>query len=230
MGQSEVSVLAISSRSYIPLLMCKRKSMVALQCIVSPANQTHTHTRPVTSIAQPKLTYHQIKSEFSILAPPRLDPIEHREIWMTKNELRWPSKAWRGRLPSLPRIWCTYSHGNIGIFTKGHLGVLMHNSLLCHEKYSDVKVVCGDKEWKLHKAIICPRCPFFESAFGGEVQVNIHPNLAPVSKFKPLTKATGRRSWKASSKRSRPGLLGPRSLVSLQRRYVPHQCPLIFPL
>ncbi|CAJ2500863.1 Uu.00g037160.m01.CDS01 [Anthostomella pinea] len=27
---------------------------------------------------------------------------------------------------------------------------------------SDVKVICGDKTWNLHKTIICIRCPYFE--------------------------------------------------------------------
>ncbi|KAI1495834.1 BTB/POZ protein [Biscogniauxia marginata] len=40
---------------------------------------------------------------------------------------------------------------------------------------ADVEVICGDKTWKLHKAIICPRSKYFEKAFTGkftEAQTN----------------------------------------------------------
>ncbi|KAI0400044.1 BTB/POZ protein [Xylaria palmicola] len=33
--------------------------------------------------------------------------------------------------------------------------------------FSDVRVTCGEKEWKLHKAVICTRCEYFKAAFTG---------------------------------------------------------------
>ncbi|KAI1327026.1 BTB/POZ protein [Xylariaceae sp. FL0255] len=37
--------------------------------------------------------------------------------------------------------------------------------LLKEGLFSDVKVICGNKEWKLHKAIICCRSEYFRAAF-----------------------------------------------------------------
>ncbi|KAI0850395.1 POZ domain-containing protein [Daldinia vernicosa] len=39
--------------------------------------------------------------------------------------------------------------------------------LLKSGMFSDVIVKCGDRVWKLHKIIICPRCPYFNMAFNG---------------------------------------------------------------
>ncbi|KAI1390355.1 POZ domain-containing protein [Hypoxylon trugodes] len=42
--------------------------------------------------------------------------------------------------------------------------------LLNTSLFSDVTVKCGDRTWKLHKAIICPRNPFFSKVFNGRFQ------------------------------------------------------------
>ncbi|KAH8660232.1 BTB/POZ protein [Xylariales sp. PMI_506] len=43
-------------------------------------------------------------------------------------------------------------------------------NLLSTGDLSDVTVKCGGQIWKLHRSIICPRCPFFEKAFCGNFQ------------------------------------------------------------
>ncbi|KAI1390354.1 BTB/POZ protein [Hypoxylon trugodes] len=40
-------------------------------------------------------------------------------------------------------------------------------NLLETSLFSDVTVNCGDRTWKLHKAITCSRCPYFNKAFNG---------------------------------------------------------------
>ncbi|POS71365.1 hypothetical protein DHEL01_v210241 [Diaporthe helianthi] len=46
-----------------------------------------------------------------------------------------------------------------------------HNSgdleLLSSGNFSDVKVVCGDRSWKFHGAILVPRCMWFRKALTG---------------------------------------------------------------
>lgn len=41
-------------------------------------------------------------------------------------------------------------------------------------QYSDMNVRCGFEEFKLHRAIVCPRSKFFATACNGQVQVSIH--------------------------------------------------------
>ncbi|KAI1802429.1 POZ domain-containing protein [Daldinia bambusicola] len=36
--------------------------------------------------------------------------------------------------------------------------------------FSDATVKCEDRIWKVHKSIICPRCPFFNKALNGPFQ------------------------------------------------------------
>ncbi|KAI1465845.1 POZ domain-containing protein [Daldinia caldariorum] len=43
-------------------------------------------------------------------------------------------------------------------------------SILESGMFSDVTVKCQDQVWKLHKSIICPRCPYFNKAFNGQFQ------------------------------------------------------------
>ncbi|KAF7512735.1 hypothetical protein GJ744_000302 [Endocarpon pusillum] len=42
------------------------------------------------------------------------------------------------------------------------------HDLFNNEKYSDMTIKCKTSEWKCHRAILCPRCPFFEAACGGQ--------------------------------------------------------------
>ncbi|KAF5569597.1 hypothetical protein FPANT_13896, partial [Fusarium pseudoanthophilum] len=41
-------------------------------------------------------------------------------------------------------------------------------NLLKTGKYSDLTISCGNDQYRVHKAIICPRSNFFEAAFSGE--------------------------------------------------------------
>ncbi|KAF4963624.1 hypothetical protein FSARC_8409 [Fusarium sarcochroum] len=40
----------------------------------------------------------------------------------------------------------------------------IHN-LLFNDKYSDITIICSDREFKAHRAIVCTQCAFFENAF-----------------------------------------------------------------
>ncbi|OTA98738.1 hypothetical protein M426DRAFT_17146 [Hypoxylon sp. CI-4A] len=39
--------------------------------------------------------------------------------------------------------------------------------LLESGNFSDVTVSCGNRTWKLHRAVICVRCPYFNTVFSG---------------------------------------------------------------
>lgn len=50
---------------------------------------------------------------------------------------------------------------------------LFHSS-----KYSDLTIRCGSEMWKVHRAIMCQRSPFFAAACDGDFQVrSTHSNL-----------------------------------------------------
>lgn len=43
----------------------------------------------------------------------------------------------------------------------------IYSSLSClflSEKFSDMTIRCGGREFKAHRAIVCPQCPFFDKA------------------------------------------------------------------
>ncbi|KAI5924420.1 hypothetical protein F4810DRAFT_665422 [Camillea tinctor] len=54
--------------------------------------------------------------------------------------------------------------------------------------FADVTVTCKDKTWKLHKAIICSRCPFFQKAFGENL--NAETNTLVIEDWEPETVET----------------------------------------
>lgn len=37
--------------------------------------------------------------------------------------------------------------------------------------YSDLTITCGEKEFKVHRAVICPRSDYFDAACKGEFKV-----------------------------------------------------------
>jgi hypothetical protein len=41
------------------------------------------------------------------------------------------------------------------------------NLLMESKKYSDLTLLCGGREFAVHRAIVCPRSPFFDAACGG---------------------------------------------------------------
>lgn len=46
------------------------------------------------------------------------------------------------------------------------------SQILTSEKYSDLKLVCQDQEFKVHKAIVCTQSPVLAAAVDGDFQVN----------------------------------------------------------
>ncbi len=45
--------------------------------------------------------------------------------------------------------------------------------LLDSGKYSDFTIKCGADEYKVHKAIVCPRSRFFDAVFTHDMQVSV---------------------------------------------------------
>jgi hypothetical protein len=39
--------------------------------------------------------------------------------------------------------------------------------------FSDLVLKCGDKEWKLHKSVVCCQSKFFHEACSGDFQVSL---------------------------------------------------------
>ena len=55
-------------------------------------------------------------------------------------------------------------------------------SLLTSQLYSDITIRCSSVEYKLHRAIICPRSSFFTAACSGEFIVSISRGVCVWSK------------------------------------------------
>src|SRR5947207_15393716 len=60
--------------------------------------------------------------------------------------------------------------------------------LLESGKYSDLTLTCGDDEYRVHRAIVCPHSAFFEAACGGDFAIN-YPSTASIGPVS--TKADG---------------------------------------
>ena len=45
-------------------------------------------------------------------------------------------------------------------------------SLLESGKYSDYTIVCNDREWRVHKAVVCVESVYFEAAAKGNFDVS----------------------------------------------------------
>jgi hypothetical protein len=56
--------------------------------------------------------------------------------------------------------------------SKGMLGGM--KSILESAKYSDLTLSCSDREFHVHRAIVCPRSPFFAAACDGKFLVSIY--------------------------------------------------------
>jgi hypothetical protein len=48
--------------------------------------------------------------------------------------------------------------------------------LLKSSRYSDLKVICQDQEFKVHRAIVCAQSPVLAAAFDGAFQVLLFPS------------------------------------------------------
>ena len=47
------------------------------------------------------------------------------------------------------------------------------SSLLTSEKYSDLTIICGDRNFKVHRAVVCTQSKFFSLACDGGFQVGV---------------------------------------------------------
>ncbi|KAI0130430.1 hypothetical protein BJ170DRAFT_720572 [Xylariales sp. AK1849] len=61
------------------------------------------------------------------------------------------------------------THSNKYKTTQDMLGISGQH-LLESGMFADVKVICAERTWDIHKSIICTRCPYFQKAFGGDFE------------------------------------------------------------
>lgn len=53
--------------------------------------------------------------------------------------------------------------------------------LLSSGKYSDCTLVCGEVEYKLHKAVVCSRSAMLDAAFSLEMKVSCNHRVFPAA-------------------------------------------------
>ena len=60
-----------------------------------------------------------------------------------------------------------------------HFDGMLHamKTILESTAYSDLTVSCGGQEFRVHRAVICPRSPFFAAACSGEFQASTKDRL-----------------------------------------------------
>lgn len=51
------------------------------------------------------------------------------------------------------------------------------NNVFNSSDYSDLTICCKEREWKVHRAIICPQSKFFAVACNGDFKVNSTPAI-----------------------------------------------------
>lgn len=72
---------------------------------------------------------------------------------------------------------------------------LPRHSLLSSGNFSDVEIICGDRVWKCHRAILATRSVWFRKALSGPFEVRQEPSVVV------LVKADHRNAQEASSRR-----------------------------
>jgi hypothetical protein len=50
------------------------------------------------------------------------------------------------------------------------------SSLYKSERFTDITICCGGRRFKVHRAIVCPQCPFFDKAMSGAFMVSFLMN------------------------------------------------------
>ena len=91
-------------------------------------------------------------------------------------ELKAHPPAWEQNLPRFFNMADIHRRGLI----RSHSGILQS------AKYSDLTVRCGSEEFKIHRAIVCPRSKFFAAACDGQFRVHDFSILHLVKKLKLL--------------------------------------------
>ncbi|KAG9504889.1 hypothetical protein J7337_004868 [Fusarium musae] len=81
-----------------------------------------------------------------------------------------PAPRERSRATSYSSAGCEYRNDNhdyieesIGISIHAALATLIHS-----EKFSDMTIICGDRQFKTHRAVVCTQSPFFDKALSGD--------------------------------------------------------------
>ena len=60
-------------------------------------------------------------------------------------------------------------------------------------RVSDITVIRAGQTWKLHRAVICPRCRYFHNTFSNNFQV--HTVLRNLGSWVTLRTVLGSRDW-----------------------------------
>lgn len=50
-------------------------------------------------------------------------------------------------------------------------------SLFNNKRFSDAVVKCGDREWLVHKSVVCTRSTWFDKALNSGMQVSHGPDV-----------------------------------------------------
>ncbi|KAF5572219.1 hypothetical protein FPANT_13258 [Fusarium pseudoanthophilum] len=81
-----------------------------------------------------------------------------------------PAPRERSRAASYSSAGCEYRNDNhdyieesIGISIHAALATLIHS-----EKFSDMTIICGERQFKTHRAVVCTQSPFFDKALSGD--------------------------------------------------------------
>ncbi|KAF5689029.1 hypothetical protein FDENT_4531 [Fusarium denticulatum] len=81
-----------------------------------------------------------------------------------------PAPRERSHVTSYSSAGCEYKNDNHD-YIEESIGISIHASLatLIHsEKFSDMTIICGERQFKTHRAVVCTQSPFFDKALSGD--------------------------------------------------------------